>query len=91
MGTPEWAAAIYGGMSLLALAAFGWDKAAAGRGGGRVPEATLHLLELLGGWPGAILGALLFRHKTRKGSYLVVTAMVVLFHLAGWWWALGRR
>ncbi len=86
MGDPATIGAAYAVMSAVALAAFAWDKAAAARGGGRIPEATLHLLELLGGWPGAILGALLFRHKTRKGSYLAVTALVVLLHLAGWWW-----
>ena len=91
MEVPIPAAAAYGVASLLALAAFAWDKAAAARGARRIPERNLHLLELLGGWPGAILGALLFRHKTRKGSYLAVTAMVVLLHLAGWWWFLRRR
>lgn len=91
MGNTEWIAAAYGGMSLLALAAFGWDKAAAARGGGRVPEATLHLLELLGGWPGAILGALLFRHKTRKASYLAVTGVVVIAHIMAWGWLLRRH
>lgn len=85
------AAAVYAVASVITLAAFAWDKAAAARGGGRIPEAGLHLLELLGGWPGAILGALLFRHKTRKASYLAVTGAVVLLHLAGWWWALGPR
>jgi uncharacterized membrane protein YsdA (DUF1294 family) len=90
MGPTGWTAAIYGGMSVIAFTAFAVDKAAAGRGGGRVPEATLHLLELLGGWPGAILGAVLLRHKTRKPSYLLVTGLVAALHLAGWWWFRGR-
>ena len=91
MGNPGWIAAVYGGMSAVSLVAFAWDKAAAARGGGRIPELTLHLLELLGGWPGAILGAMLLRHKTRKTSYLAVTGVVVIAHIMAWGWLLRRR
>lgn len=83
-------ALVYGVASALSLAAFAWDKAAAVRGGARVPERVLHGIEFLGGWPGAILGAILFRHKTRKVSYLVVTAAAAVLHLAAWWWWLRR-
>lgn len=91
MGVPGWTAAIYGGMSLATLAAFGWDKAAAARGARRIPERTLHLLELLGGWPGALLGAALFRHKTRKPSYLLATGAVAIVHVMAWGWILRRH
>jgi uncharacterized membrane protein YsdA (DUF1294 family) len=43
-----------------------------------VPERTLHLLALLGGWPGAILGQRHFRHKTRKVSFLFAFWAVVV-------------
>ena len=36
-------------MSLLTLATYAWDKRQAIRGGWRVPETRLHLLELCGG------------------------------------------
>jgi len=91
MAPPGWVAWIYGGMSLVTFIAFGWDKAAAGRGSRRVPEMNLHLLELLGGWPGALLGAMVFRHKTRKGSYLLATGAVVIVHVMAWTWLLRRR
>ena len=91
MGTPGWIASIYGAMSLAAFAAFGWDKAAAARGARRIPERTLHLLELLGGWPGALLGAALFRHKTRKGSYLGLTVVIAIVHVMAWGWLLRRH
>lgn len=39
------------------------------RGRWRTPENTLHVAELLGGWPGALVAQQLFRHKTRKISY----------------------
>ena len=35
------------------------------------PERTLHLLALLGGWPGAILARRRFRHKTMKVPFLI--------------------
>lgn len=47
------------------------DKRAARHGQWRVSEATLHILELLGGWPGALLAQQLYRHKTRKVSFQV--------------------
>lgn len=57
--------------SLLALLLYAWDKAAARRGGRRVPESPLLLIGLTGGGPGALLGMLLFRHKTRRLGFWV--------------------
>jgi len=64
--------------SLIAFVAHGRDKRAARRGCRRTPERTLHLLELIGGWPGALLAMTVFHHKTRKASYFLVTALIVL-------------
>jgi uncharacterized membrane protein YsdA (DUF1294 family) len=48
-----------------------------------VPEATLHLAELLGGWPGAFLAQRRLRHKCSKASYQIVFwGIVVLFQIA---------
>jgi uncharacterized membrane protein YsdA (DUF1294 family) len=84
-----WIAVAYGAMSLVAFAVFAADKSAAGRGAPRIPERMLHLLELLGGWPGTVVGAVLLRHKTRKPSYLVVLGLVAALHGAAWAWHLG--
>lgn len=46
----------------------------------RVPEATLHLFELMGGWPGSFVGQRLFRHKTSKKSYQTVFWAIVLIY-----------
>lgn len=43
-------------MSLACFVAYGWDKRSAANGCRRVPEQTLHIMALLGGWPGALLG-----------------------------------
>lgn len=81
-----WYAAAYLGLvavtSVISFAAYGLDKRRAAVGGRRVPERTLHLLALLGGWPGAILAQRQFRHKTRKVSFLIVFWAVVVVHLA---------
>ncbi len=80
----QWAGAVYAAASLAALLLYGWDKAAAGRGGRRIPERTLHVVELLGGWPGALLASVLFRHKTRSVPFRLVLGAIVLLHVAGW-------
>jgi uncharacterized membrane protein YsdA (DUF1294 family) len=45
------------------------DKRSAQAGQWRTPEATLHLAELLGGWPGAFLAQRVLRHKSAKVPY----------------------
>jgi len=67
------------GVSLLLHAL---DKSAAVRQGRRVPERTLHLLALLGGWSGSLLAMGLVRHKTRKASFLAVTLGILVLHAA---------
>ena len=44
-------AAVYGLISPITFIAYALDKRAASLGRLRTPEATLHVLELLGGWP----------------------------------------
>jgi uncharacterized membrane protein YsdA (DUF1294 family) len=79
-----WILCAYAVSSALAFGLYGLDKARARRGGARVPESRLHLVELLGGWPGALLGQRRFRHKTRKRSYQLVFWLIGALHLAAW-------
>lgn len=67
-------------MSIFAFFAYRSDKRRAEAGEWRIPEATLHLIELLGGWPGAFLAQRAFRHKTAKLSFQFVFWIVVLAH-----------
>ncbi|WNJ78513.1 DUF1294 domain-containing protein [Cedecea neteri] len=56
-------------VNVLTLLVYGGDKLAAIKGWQRVPEATLLLFGLTGGWPGAILAQQSFRHKTLKQPF----------------------
>jgi uncharacterized membrane protein YsdA (DUF1294 family) len=78
------AAAVYAGMSLLAIALYAADKRRAARGQWRISEATLHLVELLGGWPGALVAQRALRHKRWKRSYLIIFWLIVAAHAALW-------
>jgi len=69
-------------MSTACFVAYGLDKRRAVRGDRRIPERTLHILAFLGGWPGALGGRRFFRHKTKKPSFLIVSWLVVVLHVA---------
>ncbi len=73
-------------LSVLLFGLYGRDKRAAQRGARRTPEATLHTVALLGGWPGGLAGQRVFRHKTRKTSFqLAFWCTVVVNCLASVW------
>ncbi len=68
-------------MSVLTFVWYAFDKWRATRGGKRVPETTLHLLELLGGWPGGCLGRSLLRHKSSKASFVFISWLIAILHI----------
>lgn len=71
----------YLGMSLLTYLIYYLDKSAARSGSWRTKESTLHLLSLLGGWPGAWFAQQQFRHKTRKQPFRLIFWLTVLANL----------
>ncbi len=73
---------VYFGVSVITFFTYWLDKARARSGGWRVKEATLLTLGLLGGWPGAILGQLMFRHKTKKARFRALFWVSVVVNLA---------
>lgn len=68
----------YSVLSAIAALAYRTDKHRAVHGERRIPENTLHLLEVLGGWPGALVAQWRLRHKCRKLSYQTVFWLAVL-------------
>lgn len=84
-----WPLLLYLGMSLLSIVQYWRDKQSAENGTWRTPEKQLHAVELLGGWPGALLAQQLLRHKTKKISYQGVFWLIVLVHQVYWLDQLG--
>ncbi|GAB3486529.1 DUF1294 domain-containing protein [Azotobacter salinestris] len=81
---PFWALGGYALFSFVSFLQYWLDKRRAATGRWRIPEASLHAVELLGGWPGALLAQQRFRHKTRKLAYQLVFWGIVLLHQAAW-------
>ncbi|NOT28908.1 MAG: DUF1294 domain-containing protein [Planctomycetes bacterium] len=80
----------YAALSAATFVLYGWDKLQAKRGTRRVPEARLHGMALLGGFSGAWLGRIVFRHKTQKPVFTLVLGAAALLHAAAWGWWLWR-
>ena len=66
--------------SVAAWRVYRSDKKAAEAGAWRVSETMLHLLELIGGWPGAFLAQKRYHHKTRKASYQGIFQSIVFLY-----------
>lgn len=79
---PVGIAGMYLTLSLLTFIAYAIDKSAAKRNKWRTKESTLHLLALMGGWPGALFAQNLLRHKSVKASFRNVFWLTVVANLA---------
>jgi uncharacterized membrane protein YsdA (DUF1294 family) len=84
--------ALFVGVNVATMLCYGYDKQLAKVGVRRVPEAVLHLLAAVGGTPGAFVGQMLFRHKTRDVRFLAlfyaiaaiqVVVLLTIAHLHG--------
>jgi uncharacterized membrane protein YsdA (DUF1294 family) len=81
---PKIVLSVYAVVSVVTFCAYFVDKRAAIAARRRIPERTLHGLELIGGWPGALAAQWCFRHKWRKGRFMAVVAGIVALHACGW-------
>lgn len=79
-----WAYLLFSSFSFLMYATDKW-RAVRGRRVKRVrrtPEKTLHLLDVLGGWPGGMVAQQMFRHKTTKPSFRLTFWITVALNIA---------
>lgn len=83
---PLWIPIAYLGVSVITFGAYAIDKSAARLERRRVAETSLILLGMFGGWPGAILGQQVLRHKTAKLSFRAVFWTSVLINVAVFVW-----
>ncbi|UJF25405.1 DUF1294 domain-containing protein [Suttonella sp. R2A3] len=58
-------------ISVLTFMLYALDKKAAITQTQRIPEASLHVAALLGGWPGALIARQLLYHKTKKKRFII--------------------
>ncbi len=85
---PVWIAYVYMVASVICFVAYAVDKHEAINRRWRTPEASLLVLGLLCGWPGAVLAQQILRHKSAKASFQsmfrasVVVNVVVLVAVA---------
>jgi uncharacterized membrane protein YsdA (DUF1294 family) len=64
------------------------DKRAAINGNWRVPEKTLHIFSVAGGWLGALIAQDKLRHKTQKQPFRAVYWLTVFINVAAFVWTL---
>lgn len=83
---PPWVLKGYQGASVLAFLTYAFDKSAARSGRWRTPESTLHIIGLLGGWPGALLAQRALRHKSGKLSFQISFWITVVLNCGALWW-----
>ncbi|MGB3714419.1 MAG: DUF1294 domain-containing protein [Candidatus Promineifilaceae bacterium] len=72
-------------VSVVTFGLFGVDKALSKTDRARVPESVLHFFTLIGGFPGQILGRIVFRHKTsfkRHPSFTIVLVISIVIQIA---------
>jgi uncharacterized membrane protein YsdA (DUF1294 family)/cold shock CspA family protein len=85
---PPLVLAVYIAASLLTFLMYAVDKSAAQKGAWRTQESTLHLLSLVGGWPGALVAQQKLRHKSKKQSFRSVFWVTVLLNCGVFVWLL---
>jgi uncharacterized membrane protein YsdA (DUF1294 family)/cold shock CspA family protein len=83
---PPILAVLYFVLSGLSFLAYANDKGAARRNAWRTPEHSLHMLDLLGGWPGGLIAQQRFHHKTIKQPFQFVFWLSVIANIGGAWW-----
>ena len=80
--------AAYAVLSVVAIVMYRLDKTAALRGEWRISESSLHLVALVGGWPGAMVARPLLMHKTTKQPFRTIFWCTVVINCAALAWFL---
>ncbi|MGI9213672.1 MAG: DUF1294 domain-containing protein [Methylococcaceae bacterium] len=71
-------------LSILTMVLYGFDKRHAIQGDWRIPELYIHILEIMGGWPGSLIAQIDFSHKTRKSPYRRRLRLIIVAHGVAW-------
>ena len=79
---PWWLPTGYLGLSLVTFVQYAIDKSQARANAWRTPESNLHMMALIGGWPGALLAQALLHHKNAKTNFQVTFWLCVFANVA---------
>ena len=77
---------VYLGFSVIAFIAYAVDKSAAQKNQWRTKESTLHMLGLIGGWPGALVAQQALRHKSKKRPFRIAFWLTVVVNCGALGW-----
>ena len=77
-------------INILAFVCYGLDKHKSKRKARRISERWLLLLALIGGSVGAWLGMLVWRHKTNHAKFCFGVPILLLLHIAIYFWLIIR-
>lgn len=64
-------------INIVSFIVFFVDKRKSMKSKWRIKENTLHLFSFIGGVYGSIAAMLLFKHKTRKAKFCIITAIAL--------------
>jgi uncharacterized membrane protein YsdA (DUF1294 family)/cold shock CspA family protein len=81
----------YLGLSLMTFLVYALDKIAARKNRWRTPESSLHLLGLVGGWPGAILAQQWLKHKSIKQPFKGIFWLTVILNVTAMCYAVMTK
>lgn len=68
-------------INIIEFILMGLDKLFAIKHKERIPEITLLFLSFIGGSIGAILGMIIFKHKTKKWKFKILYTIFLLMHI----------
>lgn len=77
----SWLESLLIALNISTLIICGYDKMIAGSDALRVPESLFLILATLGGSVGMLVGMNIFRHKTRKPSFLVKLICIIALQM----------
>ncbi len=80
--------AFYLVLSIVTFIVYAMDKSAAQNNRWRTKESTLHLLSLVGGWPGALIAQKALRHKSTKQEFRTIFWVTVITNCFTLFWLL---
>lgn len=82
---------LYIAASIIAFVVYALDKSAAKNDRRRTPESQLHLLSVIGGWPGAFFAQNQLRHKSSKKQFKQVYWGTVVINICAFVWLLSEK